>query len=161
MGRLGKADFKQLKALQERIDKLSKVDFDRFYTEAAKDIASRLLTKVKKRTLAIYGNLQDAWAVLPVEHHGDQYVITVINGLQYASYVEYGHRQQPGRFIPGHWEGERFIYNPDEEGGMVLKNAWVEGRFMLTISVQELERMAPALLEKRLLKFLKGCFDAE
>lgn len=44
---------------------------------------------------------------------------------------------------------------------MVLKNAWVEGRFMLTISVQELERMAPALLEKRLLKFLKGCFDAE
>ena len=53
MGRLGKADFKQLKALQERIDKLSKVDFDRFYTEAAKDIASRLLTKVKKRTPVI------------------------------------------------------------------------------------------------------------
>ena len=137
------------------------MDFDRFYTEAAKDIASRLLTKVKKRTPVIYGSLRDAWAVLPIEHRGDQYVITVINGLQYASYVEYGHRQQPGRFIPGHWEGERFIYNHDEEGGMVLKNAWVEGRFMLTISVQELERMAPALLEKRLLKFLKGCFDAE
>ena len=119
MGRLGKADFKQLKALQERINKLSKVDFDRFYTEAAKDIASRLLTKVKKRTPVIYGGLRDAWAVLPIEHHGDQYVITVINGLQYASYVEYGHRQQPGRFIPGHWEGERFIYNPDEEGGIV------------------------------------------
>ena len=161
MGRMGKADFKQLKALQERIDQLSKVDFDRFYTEAAKDIASRLLAKVKKRTPVIYGSLRDAWAVLPIEHHGDQYTITVINGLQYASYVEYGHRQQPGRFIPGHWEGERFIYNPDEEGGMVLKNALVEGRFMLTISVQELERMAPALLEKRLLKFLKGCFDAE
>ena len=79
MGRLGKADFKQLKALQERIDKLSKVDFDRFYTEAAKDIASRLLTKVKKRTPVIYGSLRDAWAVLPIEHRGDQYVITVIN----------------------------------------------------------------------------------
>lgn len=161
MGRLGKADFKELKALQQRIEKLSTVDFNRFYTEAAKDIASRLLTKVKKRTPVIYGKLRDAWAVLPIERQGDQYIITVINGLQYASYVEYGHRQQPGRFIPGHWEGERFIYNPDDEGGMVLKKAWVEGRFMLTISVQELERMAPALLEKRLLKFLKGCFDAE
>ena len=74
MGRLGKADFKQLKALQERINKLSKVDFDRFYTEAAKDIASRLLTKVKKRTPVIYGGLRDAWAVLPIEHHGDQYL---------------------------------------------------------------------------------------
>lgn len=158
---MGKADFKELKALQKRIEQLSTVDFNRFYTEAAKDIASRLLTKVKKRTPVIYGKLRDAWAVLPIERQGDQYIITVINGLQYASYVEYGHRQQPGRFIPGHWEGERFIYNPDDEGGMVLKKAWVEGRFMLTISVQELERMAPALLEKRLLKFLKGCFDAE
>ena len=42
MGRLGKADFRELKALQERIEKLSKVDFDRFYTEAAKDIEIRL-----------------------------------------------------------------------------------------------------------------------
>lgn len=135
MGRLGKADFKQLKALHERIDKLSKVDFDRFYTEAAKDIASRLLTKVKKRTPVDTGALWRNWGV-SIEHQGDQYVITVINGLMYASYVEYGHR------------------TANHKG-------WVEGRFMLTISVQELERIAPALLEKRLLKFLKGCFDAE
>lgn len=161
MGRLGKADFRQLKALQKKIDKLSKVDFDRFYTEAAKDMAGHLLNKVKKRTPVIYGKLRDAWAVLPIERQGDQYVITVINGLRYASYVEYGYRQQPGRFIPGYWDGERFIYNPDEEGGMVLKNICVGGRFMLTISIQELERMAPVLLEKRLLEFLKGCFDAE
>lgn len=161
MAKWGKADIKALKDFQKRLEKLSKVDFDRFYTEAAKDIAGRLLSKVKKRTPVIYGKLRDAWAVLPVERQGDKYIITIINGLKYASYVEYGHRQQPGRFIPGHWEGERFIYNPGEEGGMVLKKAWVEGRFMLTISVQELERMAPALLEKRLLKFLKGCLDAQ
>ena len=160
MARWGKADFKELKALQQRIEKLSKVDFDRFYTEAAKDIASRLLTKVKKRTPVIYGTLRDAWAVLPIERQGDQYVITVINGLQYASYVEYGHRQQPGRFIYGYWEGNRFIHVPKKEakargiGGMTLSKSWVEGRFMLTISVQELERMAPALLEKKLIKFL-------
>ncbi|UNI72508.1 MAG: type I neck protein [Chaetfec virus UA24_244] len=161
MGRMGKADFRELKALQQRLEKLSKVDFNRFYQEAAEDIAGRLLAKVKKRTPVVYGKLRDAWAVLPIERQGDQYIITVINSLRYASYVEYGHRQRPGRFIPGHWEGERFIYNPDEEGGMVLKNAWVEGRFMLTISVQELERMTPALLERRLTTFLKGCLDAE
>lgn len=158
MARWGKCDFKALKDLQEKIEKLSEVDFDRFYTEAAKDIASRLLTKVKKRTPDIYGSLLKAWAVLPIEKRGNVYTITIINGLEYASYVEYGHRQQPGRFIPGHWEGERFIYNPDEEGGMVLKASWVEGRKMLTISVQEIERMTPALLEKRLQQFLKGVF---
>lgn len=158
MARWGKTDFKAMKDLQEKIEKLSQVDFDRFYTEAAKEIATRLLSKVKKRTPVVYGSLRDAWAILPIEKRGNQYIITVINGLEYASYVEYGHRQQPGRFIPGHWEGERFIYNPDEEGGMVLKAGWVEGRKMLTISVQEIERMAPALLERKLQQLLKGVF---
>ena len=44
---------------------------------------------------------------------------------------------------------------------MVLKNPWVEGRFMLTISTQELEQQAPAILERKLYKFLKECLDAE
>lgn len=135
MGRLGKADFKELKALQQRIEKLSKVDFDRFYTEAAKDIARHLLTKVKKRTPVDTGALWRNWGV-SIEQQGNNYIITVVNDMRYASYVEYGYR------------------TADHKG-------WVEGRFMLTISIQELERMAPALLEKRLLKFLKGCFDAE
>ena len=133
---------------------------DVFYRTAAKDLAGRLLSKVKKRTPVVYGPLRDAWAIMPVGKRGDHYTVVVLNNLRYASYVEYGHRQQPGRFIPGHWEGERFIYEPKAKSGMVLKNSWVKGRFMLTISTQELEQQAPAILEKKLYKFLKGCFDA-
>lgn len=33
-------------------------------------------------------------------------------------------------------------------------------KLMLTISTQELEQQAPKILEKKLYKFLKGCFDA-
>ena len=160
MARWGKCDFKELKALNDRLEKLSKVDMEVFCTQAAKDLAGQLLNKVKKRTPVVYGTLRDAWAVMPVGHRGDHYTVVVLNNLKYASYVEYGHRQTPGRFIPGHWEGERFIYDPDAEGGMVLKNSWVKGRFMLTISTQELEAQAPAMLEKKLYQFLKGCFDA-
>lgn len=161
MARWGRADFEQLKRLNDRLEKLSKVDMDVFYRAAAKDLAGRLLSKVKKRTPVVYGTLRDAWAVMPIGHRGDHYTVVVLNNLRYASYVEYGHRQQPGRFIPGYWEGERFVYDPEAEGGMVLKDSWVKGRFMLTISTQELEQQAPALLEKKLYKFLKGCFDAE
>ena len=161
MGRWGKADFKELKRLNDRLEKLSKVDMEAFYQKAAKDLAGRLLSKVKKRTPVVYGSLRVAWAVMPAGRRGDHYTVVVLNNLRYASYVEYGHRQQPGRFIPGYWEGERFVYDPEAEGGMVLKDSWVKGRFMLTISTQELEQQAPALLEKKLCKFLKGCFDAE
>lgn len=160
MARWGNADFRQLQALAEKLERLSRVDFDRFCTKAAKDIAGRLLSKVKKRTPVVYGTMRDAWAVMPVGHRGDHYTVVVINNLRYASYVEYGHRQQPGRFIPGYWEGERFVYDPDAEGGMVLKEPWVEGRFMLTISTQELERQAPAILERKLYKFLKESLNA-
>lgn len=161
MARWGRTDFEQLKRLNERLEKLSKVDMDVFYRTAAKDLAGRLLSKVKKRTPVVYGTLRNAWAVMPVGRRGDHYTVVVLNNLRYASYVEYGHRQQPGRFIPGHWEGERFVYDPEAEGGMVLKDSWVKGRFMLTISTQELEQQAPKLLEKKLYLFLKGCFDAE
>jgi hypothetical protein len=71
----------------------------------------------------------------------------VVNNLNYASYVEYGHRQQVGRQV-----------------GVIerrLKTPWVPGKHMLTISTQELETQAPALVEKKLYRFLKGCLDAQ
>jgi len=189
MGKWGKADFKELKALEERLAKLEQGDFDRVCRELANELAQKLLAKVKKRTLvgkppqdlyenkkttvtavgasgkkrkflsreaAIYqqywagytgGTLRDAWTILPIEKHGNEYVVTIINPTEYASYVEYGHRQRPGRYVPAL--------------GKSLKAGWVKGRFMLTISIQEIETMLPKMLEKRLYETLKGVFDAE
>ena len=157
--RWGKVDFRELKELEQRLAKLEQTDFDRFCREAAAEIAGRLLTKVKKRTIAgvvptyateeakqqywagyTGGTLRDAWTILPVEKHGNNYVVTIVNNTEYASYVEFGHRQTPGRYVPAL--------------GKSLKANWVKGRFMLTISEQELERELPAMLEKKLRKFL-------
>jgi len=91
------------------------------------------------------GTLRDAWTVLPVEKHGNSYVVTVANNTEYASYVEFGHRQKPGRYVPAL--------------GKSLKANWVEGRLMLTISEQELERQLPKLLEKKLYALLREVFQ--
>lgn len=93
------------------------------------------------------GTLKNAWAIMPVGHHGNHYTVVLLNPTKYASYVEHGHRQQPGRYVPA--LGKR------------LRVSWVKGRYMLTISTQEIERQAPAILEKRLFEFMKGCFNAE
>lgn len=111
MARWGKCDFKELKNLEKRLGQLDKANLDSFCRQMAKDLAGRLLNKVVKRTLpgqiptyateeakAKYwsgytgGNLRDNWSVLPIEKKGNDYIITVINNAQYASYVEYGHR---------------------------------------------------------------------
>ena len=70
---------------------------------------------------------------LKINHFGDTYVIEIINSVYYASFVEFGHR------------------TPDHK-------KWVRGRFMMTISEQELERIAPGVLEKKIKKFLGGVF---
>lgn len=47
--------------------------------------------------------------------------------IPYAAAVEFGHRQTPGRFVPGRWSGDKFIYDRTAKGGMVLKKSYVRG----------------------------------
>ncbi|MCD8222050.1 MAG: HK97 gp10 family phage protein [Clostridiales bacterium] len=78
---------------------------------------------------------------LMINHVGNMLYVDIINPVEYASYVEYGHRQQPGRYVPAI--------------GKQLKNGWVPGHFMLTISEREIQDIAPKLLESKINKFLK------
>ena len=91
------------------------------------------------------GSLRDAWTILPIEKHGDQYTVTIINNLEYASYVEYGHRQTPGRYVPAL--------------GKTLTASWVPGKLMLTISEQEVKVLVPSILNDMLYDALKGVFS--
>ena len=68
---------------------------------------------------------------LTINHAGNMVTIEIVNPVEYASYVEYGHR------------------TPDHQG-------WVPGRFMLTLSEQEIQEIAPNVLEAKITSFLKG-----
>ncbi len=140
----GKVDTKQLEQLKKRFEKLSKLDQAAFYSKTLKEIAARVLSKTKKRTpVGVYppdtgkhgGTLRRGWTVGDVIHDGANYKIEVINPVEYASYVEYGHRTR------GH-------------------KGWVPGKFMLTISCQEVEQQAPAIIEKNLEKILREVFGS-
>ena len=81
---------------------------------------------------------------LTIQHDGDLLVIKIENPVKYASYVEYGHRQKAGRYVPAL--------------GKKLKQGWVQGQFMLTTSEQEIQNIAPKVLEAKIKKFLGECF---
>lgn len=94
------------------------------------------------------GNSKDAkeWAdSLNISKEGDTYKVEIVNPVHYASYVEYGHRQEPGRYVAAI--------------GKKLKKSWVNGKFMLTKSEKNLEQIAPKIIEEKIAKFLEGCFD--
>ena len=177
-------DYGELQKLKERIEKVTNEEqMNQFFESCAKELAARLLSKVIKRTPTseydkesgtIGGTLRRGWTTestgdsdfdtktamynnmfggsqkvsksnMTVNKVGNDYVIEVINPVYYASYVEYGHRQTVGRFVPA--IGKR------------LKKGWVEGQFMLTISEDEIRKSAPKVLEKKLEKYLRECFQ--
>ncbi|KAE9633720.1 HK97 gp10 family phage protein [Defluviitalea raffinosedens] len=143
MPKWGKVDYKQFKNLQQKIEKLSKADMNQFNEKMIKELAARMLAKVIKRTpVGQYpaetgkkgGTLRRGWTIGQVVKKGNTFEIEVINSVNYASYVEYGHRTR------------------DHKG-------WVNGRFMMTISEQELEEDAPKIIEKKLTKYLGEVFS--
>ncbi|HWQ76950.1 MAG TPA: HK97 gp10 family phage protein [Syntrophomonas sp.] len=142
MARWGKVDYRQLLQLQKRLEKFEKVDRETLNEQLIKQLAVRMLDKVRKRTPAdMYpagsgktsDTLKHGWTIGEVVKTGDRYEIEVINTVYYAAYVEYGYR------------------NDDHAD-------WVPGRFMMTISAQELEKDAPGIIEKALVKKLREVF---
>lgn len=150
MGKMGKFNFRELKDFEKKLKSMK--DPDVFVESCAKELAARLLAKVIKRTpVGDYpkssgkkgGILRRGWTgekrasasayvdSLTVHHFGDTYVIEIVNPVEYASYVEYGHR------------------TANHKG-------WVSGVFMMTISEQELQEIAPKVLERKVKKYMEG-----
>lgn len=154
MARSGTFNFQDFEKIKNNLEKLNQEQVDLFIDACAKKLAARLLAKVIKRTpVGDYpnssgkkgGTLRRGWTggknssavayadSLTIHHFGDAYVIEIINPVEYASYVEFGHR------------------TANHKG-------WVNGRFMLTISEQEIQQAAPAIIEKKLMKQMGELF---
>lgn len=167
MGKMGGFTAADLKKLQKQLNKIQVGNVEAFVDSCAKELAARLLAKVIKRTpVGKYpkssgkkgGTLRRGWTSktheeavggsgkssvaagkayadsLKINHFGNTLVIEIVNPVKYASYVEYGHR------------------TANHKG-------WVQGRFMLTTSEQELENITPKVLESKIKKFLGECLQ--
>lgn len=85
------------------------------------------------------GSLRGAW----MYKHSDDFTAVVFNPLEYASYVEKGHRGQPGRYIA-----------PLGKKG---KTSWVYGKFFLKRTEKNIESRKNSIAQKALKEYLKKC----
>lgn len=136
MAKWGKFDFNEFKKLAGTFKKaLDERVIERFIRDFLLEMAMRSLRKIKKRTPVDTGQLRRSWEVGKVEKKGNVYEITIVNPTEYAAYVEYGHRT--GKNL----------------------DKWVEGRFMMTISMKEIERELPRYLERRMVELLNDIMN--
>jgi len=137
----GTFDISAIKGLQAKINKIANSDTQAFMKECANDLAARLLRYAKMRTPVgrypkgsgkVGGTLRRGWSQVnngvEVAYSGGVYIVEIINPVEYASYVEIGHRTTSG--------------------------GWVPGRFMLKISEDELKGAIPQILEDKIMKYL-------
>lgn len=82
--------------------------------------------------------------------------------LEYAGYVNDGHwtntKGVERRFVPGYWNGDRFIYDPSAKGGMMLKQKWVSGKHYWESALRIMEKIMPEMLDKKLQEWLDKYF---
>lgn len=149
MSNWGSVDLAQLYQFRDDFEKISQEEIDNFMRDVAKEFAARFLRLVIKATpVGKYpkgsgktgGTLRRGWTAsksvnnfvdgLSVKFEGGSYVIEIVNDVDYASYVEYGHRTPGGA-------------------------GWVKGRFMMTKSELIAKRNFQKIAEKRMLEFLQ------
>ena len=89
--------------------------------------------------------------------------LEVGTNVEYASYVNDGHWLNPKgvdmRWVPGEWQGERFIYQPGAKTGMLLKQKWIEGSHYFDDAIRLMERMAPVYMEGKVQEWLEKFFS--
>lgn len=88
--------------------------------------------------------------------------LEVGTNVNYAAYVNDGHWTNPKgvkiRFVPGRWEGDRFIYVKGAKTGMILKQKWVEGAHYWESALKILEKLVPNMLEAKVNQWLATYF---
>ena len=164
MAKMGDIDLSAFKEFADKIEKLRYKQHN-YIGECTTELAQKYLKSVikltpvgevpkdiseecKQKYWSGYsgGTLKGAWrssSPMFTERGGCKVVIS--NSEEYASYVEYGHRQKVGRYVP-------MIEKK-------LKNNWVEGKYMMTKTNAKIKEGMPRFLDRKLKQFFENGLD--
>lgn len=147
-------DIKELEALLQRLEDVGKRE--EACQKATNDLAGRFFNLVVKATpKGEYplesgkkgGTLQGKWNVKRARKSGNTYTADVINNTEYASYVEYGHRQEVGRYVPA--IGKRLV------------QPYVPPKYFVKKTEEAFEPKINEYAKTTLEKYLQGVLDGK
>ena len=133
----GGFNFKEFQQFRNNFDKLYK-DFNQWIHDYMMSEGLRFIAKVKPRTPVDTGDLRNHWQLDSITREGDVYHCWFVNPMEYATFVEYGHAK------------------PYKSGAGPGSPDWVEGYFMMTVSIEDVQREMPARFNKAFQQYLQG-----
>ena len=112
-------------------------EFDNWLHKFLYNEGMRFIAEVKRRTPVDTGDLRNHWKLAGgITREGDDLHVWFVNPMYYATFVEYGHAK------------------PYKAGAAPGSADWVEGYFMMTVSLEVIYRNMPARFEREFNKFI-------
>ncbi len=136
-----KIDTKGLDGLLDKVSRLSP-EIDQAVLTAMADEGLDWRDDVRDNTPVDTGDLRRSWELTGPDKKGLKFEMDLANNLEYAEHVEYGHRQEPGRFVPA--IGKR------------LKADFVPGSYMLRDGTRRLEDSLKPAVQKEVRKAIES-----
>ena len=135
-------DVSELTAFADRVRNANGASKEVFYHAALQELGKVYVSLVKPLTPARTGNLRGGWDLNPPVVSGRS--VTITNPVFYASYVDQGHRQHPGQFVPPLMKR--------------LKASWVAGSHFTEKAETAVKGAIPTVVQPRLDAWLRTVF---
>ena len=116
-------------------------EFEGFLRDFLTKMAWRVIKEAIPKTPHDTGNLQNSWGIGDIHSNGKNLEIEIINTAEYATEVEFGHRG---------------VYVPAVGVTLHVDTKWTDGHFMLTTSIDNIQKQMPARFEQEFQNFLKA-----
>lgn len=163
-------DMSSIRAFVERLGAAAKGEFKKEMTLFLQGLGSELLRLIQDEIIS--RKVMDSRLLLASFHKGHENNVWVIEdkgltlevgtNITYAEWRNDGHWMNPKgvdrRWVPGYWQGDRFVYDPGARTGMSLKQQWIEGSHYFDAAIQIFEKMFPRLIESKMDKWLADYF---
>ena len=166
MGQYVKLEMKDLEEFIKKAEAAGNGDFKKALGDFLEGIGTEFLRIIEDEIIRL--QVVDTRLLLHSFHKGadgnvwilkeGSLTLEVGTSVKYAQFVEDGHLQKKGRFIPGEWRGDHFHYIPGADTGMVLKAEYVPGKHYFDHAVRILEQMLPEILERKVDEWMKEYF---
>lgn len=130
-------DFSQFEKLIKDM-KATEKDFSNFLHDFLLRMANEVLRETKPKTPVDTGALKNAWALGHVTGSGRDIEVEIINPMEYATDIEYGHRLVKGK------------------GADKVEVGWFNGVFMLKTSIDNVISKMPAAYDIAFRQFCKS-----
>lgn len=147
----GRVNFGDLKKFRKKILKEfgdgNKVDCSEMMMDIVRTAGVRCLRRAQHHTPVDTGQLRGNWKAEQPVKRGWNYTVELKNDVEYASYIEFGHRftKKSLTFLT-----KNHILDPTKpkksEGG------YYKPRFMLTKAIDETKEAMPDLVEEKIIK---------